>query len=150
MEQLLANLQEQLNIIQTLTEAARQERDCITAGDTVRLESFRQNKERFRAKLLDLEQQRSALSQGKTLRELAALPEAPASELLALRQTMQQALRELQNENDTNMIYLKHELAYISCFREATTAEEHALRYTKRGNLAQQPQLSGPVISIFA
>lgn len=150
MEQLLANLRRQLALIQRLTETTRQERDCIIARDTVRLENCRQEKERLQATLSELEQKRSTLSHGKTLRELATLPTAHADELLALRQTMKEALRELQNENDTNMLYLKHELAYISCFREAATTEDQAQRYTKTGNLASYLQTSGPVISILA
>lgn len=149
MEQLLANLNEQLSVITTLTELTRQERDAIAGKDAALMQQTLHEKERLQAVLSTLEEKRSILSDGLTLRELAALPDAPSEELLTLRETLQAALRELHNENTTNMVYLKNELAYLTRIREAITPET-ADCYTKNGALATKQQPTEPMISTKA
>jgi Mg2+ and Co2+ transporter CorA len=136
--ELLSNLLEQIDVIKTLTLLTRRERDALVNRDIPLLQSCRQEREQLQKNLAQLEQQRISLCRGLTLREIAAEPDAPAAELLHLRSTLKTALRELKSEHDTNTLFYKQEVAYLSLIRKAIAQETNAPNYTKNGAMAPQ------------
>ncbi|MDW7683024.1 MAG: flagellar export chaperone FlgN [Bacillota bacterium] len=141
--ELLNNLNEQLTIIEELVDVIRQEREAVLNRHVANLQHCRQEKERLQVALSRLEHERSTACGGRTLREMAALPEAPTDELLSLRRTLRAALRELKSEHDTNMLFWKHEMAYLNCMREAMNPEKNVNHYTKNGSIAPQNDAAG-------
>jgi len=149
-EELLTTLQAQLATVTALTEIIRRERNAIANNELALLQRCQQEKTQLQHRLRRLEERRELSAHGKSLRELAAAPGAPAEKLLTLRQNLQLALRELKIENETNALYLKHQLAYINCFRQAAGKEQHADGYTKTGKVSSQQTLSYAMVSILA
>lgn len=150
MKELLATLHAQLATITTLTKIIRRERDAIAGGNLELLQHCQQEKEAFQRQLWRLEESRHFSAQGKSLREIAVAPGAPAEDLLALRQNLQLALRELKLENETNSLFLKHQLAYLNCFREAARKELTTNRYTKTGKITIRQSLPDSMVSVLA
>lgn len=150
MEELIITLQTQLATVTTLTEIVRRERDAIASNELELLQRCQQEKSEFQHRLRRLEEKRELSSHGKSLRELAATPGAPAEKLFALRQNLQHALRELKTENETNTLYLKHQLAYINCFRHLAGREQRTDGYTKTGRVNADQNLSYAMVSVLA
>jgi len=149
-EELLVTLQTQLATITALTEIIRQERGAIVINELELLQRCQQEKIRLQHDLQQLEEKRELSADGKSLRELAAVPGAPAEELLTLRQNLQLALRELKIENETNALYLKHQLAYINCFRQAAGKEQPTSSYSKTGKVSTRQNLAHAMVSVLA
>ena len=150
MEELLTTLQTQLATITALTEIIRRERSAIVESDLELLQRCQQEKIRLQHHLQHLEERRNLSAQGKSLRELASTHGAPTEELLTLRQNLQLALRELKIENETNALYLKHQLAYINCFRQAAGKEQPTSSYSKTGKVSTRQNLSHAMVSVLA
>lgn len=150
MEELLTTLQAQLATITALTEIIRRERGAIADNELAVLQRCQQEKIRLQHHLQQLEERRELSAHGKSLRELAATPGTPTEELLTLRQNLQLALRELKIENETNALYLKHQLAYINCFRKAAGKEQPAGSYSKTGKIGTRQNLAHAMVSVLA
>lgn len=136
--ELLSNLHEQIDVINTLTQLTHREREALINRNIPLLQSCRLEKEQLQENLTQLEHIRSGLCRGLTLREIAAEPDAPAADLLDLRSTLKTALRELKSEHDTNIIFYKQEVAYLGLIRKAIGQESNASHYTKNGAMARQ------------
>lgn len=150
MEELLTTLQAQLATITALTEIIRRERGAIAKKELALLQRCQQEKTELQHRLRLLEAKRELSADGKSLRELAAVAGAPTELLLTLRQKMQLALRELKIENETNALYLKHELAYINCFRQASGKERRTDAYTQTGKISLRQNLACTIVSALA
>jgi len=148
-EELLTTLQAQLATITALTEIIRRERGAIAENELTLLQRCQQEKAEYQQRLRRLEAKRELSADGKSLRELAAVPGAPAEKLLTLRQSLQLALRELKIENETNALYLKHQLAYINCFRPLINTQPTAA-YTQTGKVSTRQNLACTIVSALA
>lgn len=150
MEELLTTLQAQLSTITALTEILRQERYAIAKNEPALMHYCQQEKSKLQHGLQRLEEERENSAHGKSLKELAAAPGAPAEKLLTLRQNLLLALRELKTENETNALYLKHQLAYINCFRQAAGNELQTNSYTKTGIVSTRQNTACALVSALA
>lgn len=150
MEQLLVTLQEQLATIHALTCVLLRERKAITEKNMFCLKACQEEKEFLTQKLSGLEQERDAICLGKSLREIASAPDAPVHELLQLRNSLQAAFRKMNCEHETNIVYMKLELAYIRNICTALTAMGSTNRYTDKGTIAVQQRADASLVSLFA
>ncbi len=138
MKQLITNLEQQKTILHELSTLLLEERDAIISNDSTLLIELLQNKEDYQAALNALEQNRLLLSGEQTLNQIAeSADEKDRRLLLSLAEELKNKIRELHSINDTNMILLKHNLAYFSHLRKTLVPEQRFAPYDKKGYLRQ-------------
>lgn len=150
MEQLLENMQEQQQIVQELISTVLEERAAILGRDPAGIESSRHKKEALQIIWNKLEEERQRLTNGRTLRQVAAEAATDGTALLLVRREFNSFLRELQSLNNANMLLLRSELAYISQLRNLLTEPQRNTSYTSRGVMAKSGKFPDLLISALA
>lgn len=139
MNNIIENLEQQKTALHELATILLQEREAITKNNGTMLIKLLQQKEDCQTALAILEQNRIVLTGEQTLTQLTATADETVKSLLSsLAEEIKTKLRELRSINDTNLLLLKHNLAYFRHLRQTLTPEYGINPYDKNGSLSQQ------------
>lgn len=138
-QKLIENLELQKTALNELAALLLQEREAIMNNESTLLTHLLQQKADCQAALAALEQKRIVLSGEKTLSQLTVNADETAKSLLSsLAEELKKKLRELRSINDTNLLLLKHNLAYFRHLRQIFTPEQGITPYNKTGTLNER------------
>jgi flagellar biosynthesis/type III secretory pathway chaperone len=139
-KKLIQNLELQKTALNELATLLLQEREAIINNECALLIKLLQQKEDCQAALATLEQNRLLLSGEQTLTQLTATADETAKSLLSsLAEELKNKFRELRSINDTNMLLLKHNLAYFRHLRQTLASGHGIIPYDKNGSLSERP-----------
>lgn len=140
MNKLIENLELQKSTLHGFATLLLQEREAILNNEGTLLIKLLQQKEDYQAVLATLEKNRVLLTGQQTLTQLTATADEPAKNLLSsLAEELKNKLRELRSINETNMLLLKHNLAFFNHLRQTFAPEPVVIPYDKNGALHERP-----------
>ncbi|MGD6776470.1 flagellar protein FlgN [Sutcliffiella horikoshii] len=141
-------LEKMLTLHAYLYELTVRKEEIVKENKVEELQQITREEKQYTRAIVQLEKQRTELSEGKTVTELAELgtPEEKTA-LHGLKQRLTETISNIQTQNELNQLLLEQSLQFVTMTLNTLNPQPSAVNYEKPANTKKS--VSAPARSLF-
>ncbi|UAL47015.1 flagellar protein FlgN [Sutcliffiella horikoshii] len=141
-------LEKMLTLHAYLYELTVRKEEIVKANKVEELQQLTREEKQYTRAIVQLEKQRTELSEGKTVTELAEMATpSEKSALQDLKARLTETIGNIQNQNELNQLLLQQSLQFVTMTLNTLNPQPNAVNYEKPANTKKS--VSAPARSLF-